>query len=206
MLFEADHGASLRALYHQVLRATMFSNRPEFRLCPMNKIAADEVDALIAFLERPDVTSAVEHGRRLCQIGLSEESVLRLGQDTRRFCLNTIESEQRFDVLEVVETYYNNIICGFIAEQRSLLLEEQERIRSALQRTNVRYAVQMEVAADVARAATSILDLNELLQTAVELIRNRFELYYVAIFLVDKERRWVTLYASARFQSRLLSA
>jgi signal transduction histidine kinase/CheY-like chemotaxis protein/putative methionine-R-sulfoxide reductase with GAF domain len=197
MLFEADHGASLRALYHKTLRAMMFSNRPEFRPNSVNKIAADEVDALMAFLDHSDTTAAVEHGRQLCHTGLSEESLLRLGQVTRRFCLSNVAPEQHIDVLDAVDTYYNGVIRGFTAAQRVLLLEEQERIRSALQRTNIRYAVQMEVAADVARAATSILDLNELLQTAVELIRNRFELYYVAIFLVDKERRWVTLHASA---------
>lgn len=49
-----------------------------------------------------------------------------------------------------------------------------------------RRALQLETAAEVSSAASSILDLDKLLPLAVELIRDRFGLYYVGIFLLDE--------------------
>jgi PAS domain S-box-containing protein len=53
-----------------------------------------------------------------------------------------------------------------------------------------RRSVQLQTAAEVARAAGSILDLNELIKQVVELIRQRFDLYYVGLFLVDENGDW----------------
>src|SRR6266508_335214 len=193
---DADR-ADLVNQYHQALREVLFTNRQEVRPSILGRIASAEAEALLTFFQRPFHATALERGEQLCRIGLSEESVLRVGQITRRFCLNRLPEDLRFLALEAVEAYHSAVIRGFIRERKTITLEEQERIRSALQRTLSRYAVQMEVAADVARAATSILDLNELLQTTAELIRDRCDLYYVGIFLVDKDNRWAILRASA---------
>ena len=45
---------------------------------------------------------------------------------------------------------------------------------------------QLSVAAEVSRAATTILDLEQLIQEVAELIRNRFNYYYVGLFLVNE--------------------
>jgi len=55
----------------------------------------------------------------------------------------------------------------------------------------------LQAAADVARATTSVLDPDELLRQTVDLIRERFDLYYVGLFLVDEERRFAVLRAGA---------
>lgn len=47
--------------------------------------------------------------------------------------------------------------------------------------------LQMQTAAEVAAATTGILDLDALLQQSVALIKDRFELYYVGLFLVEEE-------------------
>jgi signal transduction histidine kinase len=49
--------------------------------------------------------------------------------------------------------------------------------------------------ARVARAATSILDPGELSQQAVDMVCERFALYYVSLFLVDKTGKWAVLAA-----------
>jgi signal transduction histidine kinase/CheY-like chemotaxis protein len=193
----AAHRQELVGRYHQALKATLFTNRPEVRPAVLGRLAAAEAEALLTFFQQPLHAAAIQRGIDLCRSGLGEESVLRLGQVARQFCLHYLPEEFRFAALEIAEAYHSAAMQGFIQNRKALTLEEQERIRSALQRTLSRYAVQMEVAADVARATTSILDLNELLQTAAELIRERFELYYVAIFLADKDNRWVTLQASS---------
>jgi signal transduction histidine kinase len=189
--------ADLINQYHQALREALFTHRREVRPSILGRIASAEAEALLTFFQHPDPAAALERGEQLCRIGLSGESVLRLGQITRRFCLDHLPEDLHFLALETVEAYHSAVIQGYIHERKTITLEEQERIRSALQRTLSRYAVQMEVAADVARAATSILDLNQLLQTTVERIRERFGLYYVGIFLVDKDNRWAILQASA---------
>ena len=53
-----------------------------------------------------------------------------------------------------------------------------------------RRAVQLQTASEISRAASSLLDVNELTQQAVDLICNRFNLYYVGLFLVDQSGGW----------------
>jgi GAF domain-containing protein/HAMP domain-containing protein len=45
----------------------------------------------------------------------------------------------------------------------------------------------MQTAAEVARATTAVLDPEELLRQVVDLVRQRFGLYYVGLFLLDEE-------------------
>jgi GAF domain-containing protein/HAMP domain-containing protein len=53
----------------------------------------------------------------------------------------------------------------------------------------------LQTAAEVTRATTSVLDPDELLRQVVELVRERFNLYYAGLFLLDEERRWAVLRA-----------
>jgi len=55
---------------------------------------------------------------------------------------------------------------------------------------------QLQTAAEVSRAASSILDLEKLLSTAVELIRSHFNYYYVGIFLVNDAKTAAVLKAA----------
>ncbi|MCP4417586.1 MAG: GAF domain-containing protein [Chloroflexi bacterium] len=65
-----------------------------------------------------------------------------------------------------------NNLLQFEAVQAALAIQFQQRL-------------QIQTAAEVAAATTSILNLNTLVQQAVELIKERFELYYVGLFLVE---------------------
>ncbi len=51
----------------------------------------------------------------------------------------------------------------------------------------------LEASADVGRVITSILDPERLIEQVVELIRDRFSLYYVGLFLADREGQWAVL-------------
>jgi signal transduction histidine kinase/putative methionine-R-sulfoxide reductase with GAF domain len=57
------------------------------------------------------------------------------------------------------------------------------------------YSNQLSVAAEVSRAATTYLDRDRLITEVVELIRSRFGLYYVGLFLVDNNRKRAVLHA-----------
>lgn len=67
-----------------------------------------------------------------------------------------------------------NNLLQFEAVQNALAAQSEQR-------------VQLQTAAAVAAAATSILDLDELIQSSVNLIQERFDLYYAGLFLINRE-------------------
>jgi GAF domain-containing protein len=78
-----------------------------------------------------------------------------------------------------------------VEQNEALPALEPERLLASLERR----ALQLETAAEISRAITSTLDLDRLLVQAVELIRERFDLYYVGIFMLDSSGRWAVLKA-----------
>jgi PAS domain S-box-containing protein len=75
---------------------------------------------------------------------------------------------------------------------RKLAEEEQANLISVL----TKHTTQLAAAAEVSNAASSILDINDLLLNVVELIRNHFDYYYTGIFLVDESKEWAVLKAA----------
>ena len=63
---------------------------------------------------------------------------------------------------------------------------ERERLLTALERRSA----QLQTALEVSSAVSSILDPGELIQQVVNLVRERFELYYAGLFLVDQTGEW----------------
>lgn len=76
-------------------------------------------------------------------------------------------------------------VSGLIAGLESKV---EERTRAAELHSHY-----LEASADVSRVITSILDPETLLSQAVELIRDRFNLYYVGLFLTDDSGDWAIL-------------
>ncbi|MBI3241588.1 MAG: GAF domain-containing protein [Chloroflexi bacterium] len=68
-------------------------------------------------------------------------------------------------------------------EQAITQLEQQS---AGLEEIVSRRTSQLAVAAEIGRAASSVLDLSELLHRTVELIRDRFGYYHASIFLLDE--------------------
>jgi signal transduction histidine kinase len=92
--------------------------------------------------------------------------------------LDIIEEGRRFtpNQIRLAET----IITQASTAIQNINLFEQVQTRST----------QLQAAAEVSRTASGILQPEELIQQAVDLIRDHFELYYVGIFLVDKSGTW----------------
>jgi GAF domain-containing protein len=91
------------------------------------------------------------------------------------------------------------------AQLRDLIgsLEDRVAVRT---RELERRSTFLEASAEVAGAATSILDVDQLVQQVVELIRQRFDLYYVGLFLVDDAGEWVVLRAGTGEAGRVMLA
>jgi DNA-binding LacI/PurR family transcriptional regulator/GAF domain-containing protein len=77
-----------------------------------------------------------------------------------------------------------------VAHQMAQALETQRLFSDSHRR-----AARLAAAAEVSSAATSIVDLPQLLREAVTLIQDRFRLYYAGLFLVDAGRTWAVLVA-----------
>ncbi|MBN1889036.1 MAG: substrate-binding domain-containing protein [Thermoflexales bacterium] len=74
-----------------------------------------------------------------------------------------------------------NMLRGQISSalQGALLVEQQRR-----------QTIQLQTAAQVAQAASSVTEPQALIQHVVELARERFGLYYAGLFLVDESGEW----------------
>lgn len=73
-----------------------------------------------------------------------------------------------------------------IAMQNRRLLEQTQR-----------RAEQLQAVAQIGESVSEMIDLQQILEIAVELIRSRFKLYHVSIFVVDDRREWAVVRASA---------
>lgn len=91
------------------------------------------------------------------------------------------DREQAFDENDLrFMTSVANQVSGAVHNFR--LLEESKQA-----------ALQFETAAEIARDISSSLDLDELLQKAVDLIRARFNFYHAAVFLKDLPAEFVVI-------------
>lgn len=97
------------------------------------------------------------------------------------------------DIYERLRAQISSALQGSLLFEQ--LEEERKEEREQLLADLERRALQMRTAAEVSRAASSFLDPEELVQRAVNLIHDRFNLYYVGLFLVDKTREWAVLQA-----------
>lgn len=103
-------------------------------------------------------------------------------------------------VFVVEPLYFRDQQLGFAvleAEARDGATADALRaqISSALQGARLvqqveRRALQLQAAAEVSRLATSILDPEQMIRQVVERVRERFDLYYVGLFLVDRSGQW----------------
>jgi GAF domain-containing protein len=177
------------------LEDTLFSNRVFIRPSHLKQIAVAQADAFLGFLKNQDTSAIRVQGAKRAEEGLREQAVLRMGATLRRFCHTRLGGEFVQAGLAATDVYAGAFLEGFIEACQNIVLAEQERIRAALQRALSHYTLQLQAAAEVSHAATSILDLNELLTTCVEIIRERFDLYYAGLFLVDESGEWAILHA-----------
>jgi GAF domain-containing protein len=96
----------------------------------------------------------------------------------------------------MIQWMFNSSLTTFLREaegkhaevvrSREVLRERAEELTAANAALKKR-TLQLETASQVSRAASSELDPNELMQQVVDLIRERFDLYYVGLFLVGED-------------------
>jgi GAF domain-containing protein/CheY-like chemotaxis protein len=103
--------------------------------------------------------------------------------------------EQRYWTQEDIE------ITTAVADQLGLALENARLFEETQRR-----AAQLATASEVARDATSILDVEELLHETVNLISNQFNFYHAGVFLMDNENEYAVLRAASSEGGRRMLA
>lgn len=94
-----------------------------------------------------------------------------------------------------------------MTDQMRLLLDGMERRITDRTQELERRSVQLQVAAEVARDATSTRDLTELLNRAVNLVIKNFGFYHAGIFLIDERKEYAVLRAATgEAGSRMIAA
>jgi GAF domain-containing protein/HAMP domain-containing protein len=132
-------------------------------------------------------------------IGLSRGislPVIRLTQTAQQIAdgdLNAQATIASKDEIGTLGTTFN-----VMTSQLRQTLEEVEKQTVALQinsKVLSRQAIQLQAAADVSRSVSSELNKDELIRKAVNLVRDRFDLYYVGLFLLDEQQQFAVLEA-----------
>ncbi len=130
--------------------------------------------------------------------------ILRLQRVAQRFsegdltATATIETDD--EVGNLAETF--NLLTTRLRET-ILSLEERVQERTNDLELRSRY---LEGAAEIGHVATTFVDADELSRTVVELIRERFDLYYVGLFLADRSGKWAVLRAGTGIAGEVMLA
>ena len=143
-------------------------------------------------------------------LACNEQGRIPLEPDGRRFPSTQLipealwPQERRYDYV-VEPLYFREDQIGFALfeagpREGNVYDVLRGEISSALQgATLVQHvanrALQLQTASEVSRTTSSVIDLGELIQQAVNLVHDRFNLYYVGLFLLDEERSYAVLQA-----------
>ncbi len=92
-----------------------------------------------------------------------------------------------------------------LGELQEIRASLEERVKERTEAWQQRAAL-LEAAAEVSRATTEMIDVELLLHEVVDLVRQRFDLYYVGLFLLDETGRWAVLRAGTGEAGRAMIA
>ena len=113
--------------------------------------------------------------------------------------LERVATVKREDEIGAVAQAFNQMTTRLRDLIGSLEQRVTERTRDLEQRS-----AYLEASAEVGHAAASILETDQLMRQVVDLIRERFDLYYVGLFLVEGE--WAVLRAGTGEAGRVMLA
>ncbi len=94
------------------------------------------------------------------------------------------------DELSLLARTFNEVTAQLSQSYREMEQRVAERTRDLERRT-----AYMQAAAEVSRTTNAIIDVDALIQQSVDLIRERFGLYYVGLFMKNEAQEWAVLQA-----------
>ncbi len=133
-----------------------------------------------------------------------DEPLTQLGEVARQVAAGNLDARaqiQREDELGMLGQAMNDMTSQLKALINELEMRVAERTRDLERRT-----IELQTAAEVARDASIAENLDELLNRAARLIRERFGFYHVGIFLVDENNDYAVLRAAGGEAGQLMLA
>jgi GAF domain-containing protein len=117
-----------------------------------------------------------------------------------------VQSLLAFSIVSIVITVSVNTLLNVLSKS----LEKEKNLAVDLQKERLQLAaniakrtadlerrlIQIHTAAEITRSISSMLDPEILLQRVVDLIKERFDLYYVGVFILDNQRDFAVLRAA----------
>lgn len=172
---------------HQVLVDLVYEHRSFLRPSQLRQVAIIQSDNLFAYLNQKETKLITNCAEKFAQMGVSLKSLLQMHETMRGFVINRLSSVHKQHYVNYIAEYTSIFVQEFFAVREALILEEQERIRAAMQRSLSNNNLWLQTAAEVSRVATSTLNLTRLLSDSVDIIRRYFEFHHVGLFLIEQE-------------------
>jgi PAS domain S-box-containing protein len=174
-----DSEERLSTILNSMPTAVMLIDADTHTIIDANIAACD-----LAGADREQIVGSVCH-RFICPAEQGRCPITDLGQEvdnSERVLLNA-----QGEPVPVLKTVTPIALGG-----RPCLLESfvDIHIRKQAEEALERRARHLQTVAEVSREASGTLDLDELIQQVVELVRERFNLYYAGLFLVDQTGEW----------------
>ena len=191
-----EHREVILDSIHAVLLELIYSHRSYLRPSKMRAVAIEEVKGIEEYFNTLDIVSVRDLASRQVKSGLGIDAVVRIWAVLNAFCYKNLSAELIPIGLNLVNQYNSTYMQSYVDAREENILEEQEHIRHAMQRSLSHNNLWLRTAAEVSRAATSTLNLNKLLSASVTLIRKHFDFHHVGLFLLDDTRNWAMLLAS----------
>jgi GAF domain-containing protein/HAMP domain-containing protein len=186
----------------ELLASHVANSLENARLFEETQQSLEQVDALYR-----QQTAAAWHQLLPSMATSSEDSVFEYGSENL-----SIRDFREGDLMEMPISLRGEILgsLGILSDRRKSWSEDEQAIlgavadevANALEQVRLmdeihRRATQLQTAAEIARDATGFLDLDTLIQRAVNLIYERFGLYHVSIFLLDRSEKHAIVRESA---------
>ena len=110
----------------------------------------------------------------------------------------------RVKMLPPDEIGYLGKTLNSLSEQLDVNRKDQEKIIAERTKSLEERSAYLESSAEVSRAIASITNADELIKQVVRLIKERFDLYYVGLFIADQEHEWAILQAGTGEAGRIM--
>ncbi|MEA3308312.1 MAG: response regulator [Chloroflexota bacterium] len=203
----AEHHLELQAWLSKVLRATLFSQGSSvLHAGQQDKIVTEVMAAFFTFLQDGTDLEVTAQGEKCASQGVAEQALLDFGTTLNQFCLDHLTDDLLRIGLMTADRYHKALLHGFIVSREALVLNAQEEIRGVLQLTLNRRSIQLQTAAEISLVTASSLSTEEILERSVDLIRERFDFYYVGLFLLDDLAEYAVLRAGTGEAGRQMMA
>ncbi len=117
-----------------------------------------------------------------------------------------LSGEKALGVMAIQDYEYEDVFSSADVEVLSAIAAQGAATLAnvRLYAAEARRALQLQTAAEISTAAGTVLNVDELLPFVVDLIQQRFNLYYVGIFLIDEARENAVLRAGTGEAGRLM--